>query len=165
MTPAVAAWRFWGSLLLGGCLGIFYGFLRPLGRRHRILADVVFSLTAVWVWLYICFALCRGDIRTVYLLGMVSGILLWEGSFGRWLRPVFSGFWGFVGTVTGILLIPWKKFWTIAKILFASAEKWVTIECTKICKSRKKRRKESHGRKKNPAQTSESGSPSCIQYP
>ena len=109
MTPVTAAWRFGCSLILGGCLGLFYGFLRPLGKHHRILADVIFSLAAVWGWVCICFAVCRGDIRTVYLLAMGAGILLWEGTAGRWLRPVFSGFWGFCGALLGILLIPWKK--------------------------------------------------------
>ena len=44
MTPAVAAWRLGCSVILGGCLGLFYGFLRPVGRRHRLLADVTFAL-------------------------------------------------------------------------------------------------------------------------
>ena len=109
MTPAVSAWRFGCSLLLGSCLGLFYGFLRPLARKHQTLADLLFSLGVLWVWIYICFGICLGDIRTVYLLAMGTGIFLWDQSFGRWLRPVFSGFWRFIRAVTGILLIPWKK--------------------------------------------------------
>ena len=165
MTPAVSAWRFGCSLLLGSCLGLFYGFLRPLARKHQTLADLLFSLGALWVWIYICFGICLGDIRTVYLLAMGAGIFLWDQSFGRWLRPVFSGFWRFIRAVTGILLIPWKKILEIAKILFASGEKWVTIECTKIFNLLQKRRKKSHGKKTDPAEDCESGSTSRIQYP
>ena len=151
MTPSTALWRLGCSVLLGSCLGLLYGFLRVPGKRHRIFADVVFSLGAVWVWIYISFAVCRGDIRTVYLLGMTGGILLWENTFGPWLQPVFSGFWRVLGLLFRFFLTPWKKFLEFTKILFASAKKWVTIECTRICKSHRKRRKESHGRKKHPA--------------
>jgi hypothetical protein len=165
MNPAIGFWRLICSILLGACLGIFYGFLRPPGQRHRSLADLVFSLGALWVWIYICFAVCRGDIRTIYLMGMVLGILLWEATFGRWLRPVFFGLWRFLAAVFRFLLFPWKKFLYFSKILFASVEKWVTIESTKIFKSRKKRRKDTHDPEKHPAQKSESGSSSRIQYP
>ena len=164
MTPAIAFWRLGCSLLLGGGLGLLYSFLRPLGNRHRILADVVFSLGAIWVWIYLSFAVCRGDIRIVYLFCMIGGILLWEITFGQWLRPVFSGIWRLFGGLFRFFLTPWKKFLKFVKILFASAEKWVTIKCTKICKTAQKRRKESHGRKKHPAQAGESGSSSRIQY-
>jgi hypothetical protein len=51
MSPATGFWRLGCSILLGGCLGVFYGFLRPPGQRHRILADLVFSLAALWVWI------------------------------------------------------------------------------------------------------------------
>ena len=47
MTPGIAFWRFGCSLLLGGCLGLWYGFLRPLGTKHQTLSDVLFSLGAV----------------------------------------------------------------------------------------------------------------------
>ena len=86
-------------MLLGSLLGIFYDFLKPPGNRHRVLADAVFSLAALWVWIYICFAVCRGDIRTVYLMGMFSGILLWEKSFGTSIQPLFSRFWRFFGVL------------------------------------------------------------------
>jgi hypothetical protein len=165
VTPGIAFWRFGCSLLLGGCLGLWYGFLRPLGTKHQTLADVLFSLGAVWCWVCICFGICRGDIRFVFLLAMLGGLFLWEATFGRWLRPVFSGFWQFFRRLFRLFLFPWKKILEIAKILFASVKKWVTIKCTKICTSVQTRRKESHGKQKLPAQTSESGSSSCIQYP
>jgi len=165
MTTAIALRRLCCSVLMGGCLGIFSGFLRPLGRRHRISADLLFSAGAVWAWLFICFAVCQGDIRTVYLLGMGGGILLWEETVGLRLRPVFDRIWRICADVLGIFLFPLKKFLEIAKILFASGEKWVTIKCIKIFRSRKKRRKETHGKNEHPAQKCESGSSSRIQYP
>ena len=99
MTVELALWRLGCSVLLGGVLGILYGALRPFGRHHRHLADGIFSLAAVWGWIWISFAVCRGDIRTVYLLGMGAGIFLWEKTFGFWLRPVFSGIWRFFGSL------------------------------------------------------------------
>ena len=142
VTPAVSAYRLLMSLLLGGVLGIFYSMLQPPGEKHRHLTDLIFSLGTVWVWIYHSFAICLGDIRVVYLFGMLAGILLWETVAGRWLMPVFGAFWKFMGAVWQVLLLPWKKILDFLKILFASAEKWVTIECTKIFKSRKKRRKD-----------------------
>ena len=68
VTPAASAFRLLISMLLGGVLGILYDFLRPPGRKHRHLMDLIFSLGTVWVWIYHSFAVCRGDIRTVYLL-------------------------------------------------------------------------------------------------
>ena len=56
MTPAAAAHRLACSVALGGCLGILYGFLRPPGRKHRHLTDLVFLGFSLWVWLFICFA-------------------------------------------------------------------------------------------------------------
>ena len=165
VTPAVGAWRLCCSLLLGGCLGIFYGFLRPLGRRHRHLADVLFALGAMWIWLYLSFAVCRGDIRPVYLLGLGCGTLLWEKTVNFWLRPVYFGFWEIIAGIFRIFLFPWKKILEFAKILFASAEKWVTIKCIKLYESLKKRRKEPHGKFKHPAKNCESGNSSRIQYP
>ena len=160
VTPAVSAFRLLISLLLGGALGILYSFLRPPGRKHRHLTDLFFSLGTAWVWICHSFTVCRGDIRVVYLAGMGTGFLLWETTAGRWLQPVFGMFWAFLAEVWRIFLFPWKKFLDFSKILFASAEKWVTIESTKIFKSRKKRRKDTHDPEKHPAQKSESGSSS-----
>ena len=165
VTPESAAYRLLCSVLLGAVLGIFYDFLRKPGEKHRHLGDLVFSLGAIQVWLYISFALCRGDIRMVPLLGMLAGLTVWEATAGKWLQPLFALFWLGIARLWGFVLFPWKKFLVFSKILFASAEKWVTIECTKIKESRKKRRKESHGTKKHPAQKSESSDSSRIQYP
>ena len=165
VTPGVAAFRLASSCLLGGALGIFYDFLQPPGRKHRHFADLIFSLGAVWVWLYHSFALCRGDIRFVCLAAMAAGVLFWEWTAGKWCRPLFLLFWKGIARLWGFVLFPWKKILVFAKILFASVEKWVTIECTKIFRSDKKRRKEPHGKKYDPAQKSEAGNSSRIQYP
>ena len=132
MTPALAAYRLLCTVLLGSVLGLAYGSLRPLGHRRRVLADLLFSLAAVWVWIWVCFGLCRGDVRTVYVFALLAGLLLWEATAGRWLRPVFSALWSVFCRIWGLVLLPWKKFLDFSKILFASAEKWVTIKCTKI---------------------------------
>ena len=99
MTPAVGAYRLLCAVLLGCALGLVYGFLRPPGQRHPILRDLLFSLAAIWIWLYHSFAICRTDIRTVYLFGMIGGFFLWENTFGRWLRPVFSGIGKFLAGI------------------------------------------------------------------
>ena len=81
----------WQALLVGCCLGLFYGFLRPF--RPRWLGDLLFIIALFQGWIYLIFGLCQADPRladTVFLLG---GILLWEMSFGRLLFPQFSSFW------------------------------------------------------------------------
>lgn len=96
-TPAETALRFGVAIALGGGLGLCYGFLRPLRPRHTTFADLVFVAVAFWVWLYLGFAVCRGDLRLGYTAGLVCGGFAWELTIGRLLRPVFYGFWGFLG--------------------------------------------------------------------
>ena len=60
--PTLAALRFGYGLLTGAAAGFLYGFLRPLGRRHRNLADFLFVCAAFYLWLLLSFRLCRGDI-------------------------------------------------------------------------------------------------------
>ena len=127
MTPATAAYRLAVSVLLGAALGLGYGFLRPLRRRAAWISDTLFLLVALWVWVYFSFGVCGGDLRLGYLIGMAAGGMAWEGTFGVPLRPVFSGFWKKVCWVMALPVLPVKKFTQIAKILFASGEKWVTI--------------------------------------
>ncbi|MBO5317505.1 MAG: hypothetical protein J6A74_03585, partial [Oscillospiraceae bacterium] len=61
------------------------------------------------------------------------GILLWESSAGRWLRPFFAGFWRYFFHITGILMLPikifLKKIQKIANSLLLSGKKIVTIKC------------------------------------
>ena len=85
MTPAVAAWRLGCSVILGGCLGLFYGFLRPVGRRHRLLADVTFALGA--------------ELRTVAPAGMdriLGRIGLCFSFFSASLEKIFGNYKNFV---------------------------------------------------------------------
>ena len=90
--PELAVRRFLIACLLGGGLGLLYGFLRPLRSRKGSFADGIFLLVTFYVWLYLSFSVCRGDLRLGYHAGLVLGGVLWEQSFGRWLRPVFLGF-------------------------------------------------------------------------
>lgn len=92
MTPEVAAYRLACSVVLGGALGLYYGFLRPLRPRHTWLADILFLAGAVWVWLYLGFAVCRGDLRTGYGFGLLTGLILWEGARGDFSDPYFPCF-------------------------------------------------------------------------
>ena len=165
VTPAEGVWRLLCAILLGMALGPGYDFLRPLGRKHPHLADLLFAPLLLWGWLYVSFAVCNCDIRMVYTLGLLAGLLAWEVTAGRWLQPVCYLFWKKMEAAFRLFLIPWKNFLKFVKILFASAKKWVTIECAKVLKVRKKRRKESHDRQEHNPQKSESGSSSRIQYP
>ena len=165
VTPAEGAWRLLCSILLGMALGPGYDLLRPLAGKHPHLADLLFVPVLLWGWLYVSFAVCRCDIRMVYTLGLLAGLLLWEVTAGRWLQPLCFFFWQQMGRLIRFLLIPWKNFLKFVKILFAYVKKWVTIVCTKVFKIPEKRRKESHGRQEHNPQKSESGNSSRIQYP
>ena len=98
------------ALLLGAALGVYYGFLRPLRPRHTTLSDLLFVIPALWVWVYHSFALCRGDIRPGNCVVMALGGILTDKTIGRFLRPVFFGFWHYVGVVTAFLTTPVKNF-------------------------------------------------------
>lgn len=129
--PALDACRFLYACLLGLGLGLWYGFLRPLRPRHTVLSDVLFLPALGWAWLYLSFAVCRGDIRLGYCAGLAVGAFFWEGTFGRWLRPVFYCFWGTISRIWGkifaILKKIFKKMRKNEKNLFASGKKWFTI--------------------------------------
>lgn len=117
------------GLLLGAGLGLFYGFLRDF--RPRWLGDLLFVTALFWIWIYLGFGLCGGDLRLAYSACLLAGIFLWEGTFGRFLRPVFSTFWKGVSRAFLWIWLPYKKFWKKAgnfiKFLFARSKKWVTI--------------------------------------
>ena len=93
MTPAAASYRFLCAFLLGAVLGVYYGFLRPLRPKRTLLADLLFSLGCLLLWLRHSFALCRGDIRVGYFFAFFAGGVSWELTAGRCLRPLFSAFW------------------------------------------------------------------------
>ena len=70
--PAVAAACFGAALLMGGALGVLYGFLRPLRPRLTHLADALFVVACFWTWIYLAFAVCGGDIRFAYTAGLAG---------------------------------------------------------------------------------------------
>ena len=138
--PAQAAGQFGAACLLGLILGLFYGFLRPLGRRHRQLADLLFVPLLVWVWLYLCFGICRGDIRLGCCMGLLLGAVAEEITLGKGLRPLFFGFWSLLSRILGIIFHPIKKIFAkmghFIKFFIASLKKWVTIVGNN-CRSRR----------------------------
>jgi len=136
--PELAARQFLLACLVGAGLGIVYGFLRPLRRKHGALGDLLFVAAAFWGWLCWGFGICRGDYPGPGILGLGLGCLAWEVTVGRLLRPVFSGFWKIIDKLFQYSLWPAKKILKIMKILFASVEKWVTIGWNQ-CQHRQKR--------------------------
>lgn len=110
IAPALAAHRFLLAVLLGAVLGVVYGFLRPLRPRHKTLSDILFFPAAVWVWMYFALAVCRGDLRLGYVVGMGLGGVIWELTFGKWLRPIFSLIWKIFSRVFTFLILPGKIF-------------------------------------------------------
>ena len=108
--PAIAAYRLLCAVLLGVGLGVFYGFLRPLRTRHRHIADLMFLLALYPTWVYFAFGIAGGDLRFGYTAGLFAGILAWESTFGRWLRPVFAGFWRLIYRIFRVLALPFQKF-------------------------------------------------------
>ena len=129
--PAVAAQRFALALLLGCGLGLYYGFLRPLRPKYTVLSDLLFAPALVWAWVWVCFPICDGDIRLAYVAGLPTGILLWEATAGKALRPVFSYIWKGFALLWRISTAPVKIFFVflgkICKKLYATGKKWVTI--------------------------------------
>ena len=130
--PGLVARRFLAACLWGCVLGLYYGFLRPLRRKHHWPADLLFVPGLFYVWLVVMFQVCQGDLRFGYTCGIFLGWFLWEQTVGRLLRPVFSGFWAFVIRLLGWILLPFrkifKKIYKIAKKLFALEKKWGTIK-------------------------------------
>ena len=129
--PAQDGRRFLIACLLGLGLGLVYGFLRPLRRRRPVLADLLFLPVMGYIWLYLGFAVCRGDLRLGYCAGLPTGGIIWEVTVGRLLRPVFDLFWkGIFRIFQGFFRIFGKIFKKIQKnlkILFALWKKCYTI--------------------------------------
>lgn len=117
MSPHQAIRFFGQALVLGAGLGILYGFLRPLGRHHQTLADGLFCLGCWTAWVYGAFGLWDGDLGLWLLLGFSLGGFGWELGPGRFLSPVFDGFWGIIWKLLGIPRGLTKKFWHFSKFL------------------------------------------------
>jgi hypothetical protein len=131
MTPAAQAGQFITGVLLGCGVGIFYGFLRPVQRKLPHLTDLFFSIVVIWVYLFHSFAICKGDLRLVYLAAGVVGALGWDKLFGRWLQPVFDGFWHMIGFFLRPFWKIFKKIGDFAKKILATAKKWGKIKWRK----------------------------------
>ena len=108
--PALAAQRFLQCCALGGGLGLWYGFLRPLRRGRSVAADLLFFVGAVWAWLYAGFAVCGGDLRLGYFAALAVGMLIFDWTAGLLLRPLFAGFWKKTGSIFRKTLAPVKNF-------------------------------------------------------
>jgi len=124
--PGIAAARFLWGVVLGLGLGLLYGFLRPLRRRH--LADALFLIGAFPVWLYFCFGVCRGGFHLGYLSGLFIGGILFHCTLGRLLQPVWKGFWGMIGRFFLVLKSFFRKITCFLKKIIASKKKKCTIE-------------------------------------
>lgn len=109
--PAVAARALVASLATGAALGAIYGFLRPLRPRLTAVADLIFIAVALWGWVYLTFAICGGDSRPGCILAILAGILAWEATVGRLLRPVFALFWRGIGWPLGKIRNIFQKFY------------------------------------------------------
>ena len=131
MTPSASAACFGAAVLLGAGLGLLYGFLRPLRPRLTHLADLLFVIAAFYSWIYLAFAICGGDIRLAYTAGLLVGGFAWEMTVGKWLRPLFFGFWRCVSKFFRFFTRPVekisKKFIKSVKKLLANEKKWFTI--------------------------------------
>ena len=128
--PGESARQFLWALALGVPLGLWYSFLRPLGRRRNALRDLLFLGALFWAWLWHGFAVCDGDLRLGTAAGLPLGVLLWEAGPGRRLRPIFYRIWHDLGRIWGILLFPLRKIFKKAKKYVASGRKWVKIKWT-----------------------------------
>ena len=91
--PEVAAARIWAGLLLGLQLGIIWDLLKPLGRRHPHLCDLLFLPALSWAWLELGFGVCGGDLRLGYTAALGVGWTVWELTLGRILTAVTEGVW------------------------------------------------------------------------
>ena len=131
MTPAAQFGQFVTGLALGCGVGIFYGFLRPIQRKMPHLTDLFFSLVVIWVYLFYGFGVCKGDLRLVYLAAGVAGAVLWDSLPGRWLQPVFDGFWRRIGSFLRPFAKMFRKILCFSKKILATAKKWGTIKWRK----------------------------------
>lgn len=128
MDPAVAAGRFLRGIPLGLALGLWYGFLRPLGRGRSLLRDGLFLLALVPAWVWFSFAVCQGDLQLGYYGGLLAGGFLWEGTLGWYLRPVWQWFWGQIRAVFQFFGKFFRKIATFLKKTFAYGKNYSKIK-------------------------------------
>lgn len=106
--PALAARCLAAAILLGAVAGIAYGFLRPV--RPRWLGDGLFVCILSWLWVYLGFGVCQGDLRLGYTAGLFLGAMGFHCLFGRGLLPVFSWFWEGLYAAFSFFFTGFKKF-------------------------------------------------------
>lgn len=125
--PGEAALRLLWGLALGAVMGLCYDFLRPLRRKHNAPADLVFVLTALYLWVYYSFRVCRGDIRLGGTAALGIGCLLWMNTAGRVVRKGFSLFWLVIFRIFSLFYRPFvkifKKICGFIKKVFAYGKK------------------------------------------
>ena len=125
-SPELAARQFLMACLVGAGLGLFYGFLRPVRRKHPVPGDLLFLAAAFWGWLFWGFGICRGDYPGPGLLGMGLGGVVWEISAGRLLRPVFLRFWQITDKLFQYSLWPLKKILKFLLMILYSGNPYQT---------------------------------------
>ena len=94
-----------------------------LGKR----GDPLFVLMTGAGLCWLNFGVCGGDLRLGCAAAMLPGFWAADKSLGAVLQPVFYGFWSLLKAMAGVFLSVPKKIFKIAKNVFASAGKWVTI--------------------------------------
>lgn len=99
ISPAQVGQRLLLSLAAGAQLGLLYSFLRPI--RSRQLKDLLLLPALVYAWLWVGFAVCRGDLRLGYYAPMAAGAWASAKLASRWLGPFFGGFWGGAARLRG----------------------------------------------------------------
>lgn len=120
--PLLAARQLAVAILLGCLAGMAYGFLRPF--RPRWLGDGIFIAVLGWLWVYLGFGVCRGDLRLGYTAALFLGAIGFHCLFGRGLIPVYSRFWqGIFAGFAGIYGLFRKIFEKITKFLFPTVKK------------------------------------------
>lgn len=143
--PALDFRRFLWGCVIGLILGVLYGALRPLRVRHPVTADLLFCPFLFYGWLYLSFAVCRGDIRIGYTASLPLGIILSHCTGGKLLEPVFFWLWRLISSIFRVILWPFqkilKKICKISKKLFALWKKWFTI----IWSNRRHKRRKNGG--------------------
>ena len=136
MSPEIMAWRLGRCVLLGATVGLMSDLTAPLRRRAAFLADGIWGLWILGIWLTVSFSVCRGDVRLGYSAAAFAGALGWRWSVSSLLRPVFFRLWEraerFFLLPVKLSKILLKKTKNFRKKLFPTGRKWVTIRKDKM---------------------------------